>query len=97
MLITIGFFIGFAIGNIAGAIVMALAAVNSKEKEKRMRIKDAKTIAEYAIRKWMNQEGFQDGYFVLETNGDEGIITDRTGDKLKVRYNRTTHDVEVLE
>lgn len=92
----IGFFVGFMVGAIIGAIIMALAAVNSEERSKRMRIMDAKTISEYAIKKWMNQEGFQDGYFVLETNGDEGIITDHLGDKLRVRYDRNSHSIEVL-
>lgn len=73
---------------------MALAAVNSEERSKRMRIMDAKTISEYAIKKWMNQEGFQEGYFTLEMSGDEGKIKDRSGDILKVRYNRSTRNVE---
>lgn len=91
----IGFFVGFMVGGIIGIIIMALAAINTEE-EKQMRIKDAKTIAEYAVRKWMDREGFQDGYFTLEMNGDEGIITDHLGDKLRVRYDRNSHSVEVL-
>lgn len=91
----IGFFVGFMVGGIIGAIIMALAAINTEE-EKQMRIKDAKTIAEYAVRKWMDREGFQDGYFTLEMNGDEGIITDHLGDKLRVRYDRNSHSIEVL-
>lgn len=91
----IGFFVGFMVGAIIGAIIMALAAINTEE-EKQMRIKDAKTIAEYAVRKWMDREGFQDGYFILEMNGDEGIITDHLGDKLRVRYDRDSHSIEVL-
>lgn len=91
----IGFFVGFMVGGIIGAIIMALAAINTEE-EKQMRIKDAKTIAEYAVRKWMDREGFQDGYFILEMNGDEGIITDHLGDKLRVRYDRNSHSIEVL-
>lgn len=91
----IGFFVGFMVGGIIGAIIMALAAINNEE-EKQMRIKDAKTIAEYAVRKWMDREGFQDGYFILEMNGDEGIITDHLGDKLRVRYDRNSHSIEVL-
>lgn len=91
----IGFFVGFMVGAIIGAIIMALAAINTEE-EKQMRIKDAKTIAEYAVRKWMDREGFQDGYFILEMNGDEGIITDHLDDKLRVRYDRNSHSIEVL-
>ena len=91
----IGFFVGFMVGGIIGAIIMALAAINTEE-EKQMRIKDAKTIAEYAVRKWMDREGFQDGYFTLEMNGDEGIITDHLGDKLRVRYDRNSYSIEVL-
>ena len=91
----IGFLAGVMVGGIIGIIIMALAAINTKE-EKQMRIKDAKTIAEYAVRKWMDREGFQDGYFTLKMNGDEGTITDHLGDKLSVRYDRNSHSIEVL-
>ncbi len=39
-------------------------------------IKGCKTIAEYAIRKWMETKGFVFAHFDLRVNGNEGIITD---------------------
>lgn len=58
-------------------------------------IKNAKTIAEYAIRKWMEKEGLQMEWFNLKMNGSEGIITDSNSDSMKVRYDKHTHEVIV--
>lgn len=55
-----------------------------------MAIKGAKTIAEYAFRKWMEQEGFQEGYFSLEmVDSREAIIRDSNGDSMKLVYEPT--------
>ena len=62
-----------------------------------MAIKGCKSIAEYAIRKWMEQEGFASGYFVNEMNGNECTITDRNGEKLIVEYDPSAKDVFVKE
>lgn len=58
---------------------------------------ECKTIAEYAIKKWMEDNGFVMSEFSVEMNGDEATITDRAGDSMKVRYNRETRKVEVVE
>lgn len=53
-----------------------------------MAIKGAKTIAEYAIRKWLEQEGFMMDCFILTMDGpQEAILKDSNGDKLRLVYN----------
>ena len=52
-----------------------------------MTIKGSKSIAEYAFRKWMENEGFVQGFFSLEMTGmREAVITDRSGDRLMLNY-----------
>lgn len=51
-----------------------------------MAIKGAKTIVEYAMRKWMEHEEFSSVYFELEINGYKGTITDHNNEKLKLVY-----------
>lgn len=60
-------------------------------------IKKAKTIAEYAIRKWLESEGFVMEYFQLEFTDDEAIVTDRTGESLRLVYDRVSRTVRVTE
>lgn len=62
-----------------------------------MTIKGCKSIAEYAIRRWMERENFAEGYFTVEMNGNEGTITDRTGDALVLVYDPVVKDVFVKE
>lgn len=55
-----------------------------------MAIKGAKTIAEYAIRKWLENEGFVMECFHLEFTGDcEAVIKDKWGDSLRLVYDKT--------
>lgn len=55
-----------------------------------MAIKNAKTIAEYAIRKWLENEGFVMECFQLECTGDcEAVIKDKQGDSLRLVYDKT--------
>ena len=61
-----------------------------------MAIKGSRTIAEYAIRKWLENEGFQMEWFNLDMNGNEATLTDRSGDKMKIRYDSRTHEVAAL-
>ena len=53
-----------------------------------MAIKNARTIAEYVIRKWLQDNHFDMDWFQLEMNGEDGVITDRSGDTLKLRYDK---------
>ena len=62
-----------------------------------MAIKGCKSIAEYAIRRWMEHENFVDGYFSLEMDGNEGTIKDRVGDTLVLVYDPATKEVFVRE
>lgn len=57
--------------------------------------KKSKTIAEYAIRKWLENEGFQMEYFRLKVIGNLGIVIDSRGDKLILTYDSDTHSVYV--
>lgn len=58
--------------------------------------KRSKTIAEYAIRKWLGDEGFQMEWFDLDIRGNEATLTDRAGDTLKLRYDKDLKKVIVL-
>lgn len=60
-----------------------------KEKEK-MAVRQAKTIAEYAIRKWMEEEKFVMECFQVEFQGHEAVITDGNGDRLRLIYDPNT-------
>lgn len=51
-----------------------------------MAIKGAKSIAEYAIRKWMKEEGLALSFFTLEMNGNEGKLTDSQGNSMTLTY-----------
>ena len=56
-------------------------------------IRGAKTIAEYAIRKWLETEIFEMSCFKLTMNGNEGVITDGTGATLRLFYDDTEKTV----
>ena len=60
-------------------------------------MKGAKSIAEYTIRKWMEEQGFDMKYFVLHMNGNKATLEDRYGDKMIVSYNRETHEINLEE
>ena len=63
-----------------------------------MAIKGAKTIAGYAIRRWLENEGFVMECFQLEFTGEcEAVITDRQGESLRVVYDKTRKAVFLLE
>lgn len=51
-------------------------------------MKGIKTIAEYAILKWMEQEGFVRECFSIEFNGNEAVITDSENCTMKLIYHR---------
>jgi len=42
-------------------------------------MKGAKSIAEYAIRKWLEDQGFKMEYFTLHMKGDKATLEDRYG------------------
>lgn len=51
-----------------------------------MAIKNAKTIAEYAIRKYLQEQNFDTKYCTLEMSGHECTLTDQNGDSLVLVY-----------
>ena len=55
--------------------------------------KRLKTIAEYAIRKWMENEGFQIECFRVRVIGNRALLMDMRGDKLILTYDPDTHSV----
>ena len=55
--------------------------------------KRSKTIAEYAIRKWLENEGFQMECFRLKVIGNRALLMDMRGDKLILTYDPDTHSV----
>lgn len=60
-------------------------------------MKGCKAIAEYAIKKWMEDNGFVMSEFSVEMNGENALIIDKTGDSMKVSYDKKGRKVEVME
>lgn len=60
-------------------------------------ITGSKTIAEYAIRKWLQGENFVMSQFPLTMNGNEAILKDKYGETLKLRYDGETKTVWIDE
>ncbi len=61
-------------------------------------IKGAKSIAEYAIRKWLDREGFVMDCFAFKMTGpQEAVIKDRNGDQMRLIYNPTIQMVIPLD
>lgn len=58
-------------------------------------IRGAKTIAEYAIRKWMEDQQFIASNFKVTMNGNEAVIEDENGDTLEVIYDGKAKSVYV--
>lgn len=56
-------------------------------------MKNCKTIAEYMIKKWMQDNGFVMSEFSVKVFGKKGVITDRTGETLKVFYDQEKKSV----
>lgn len=55
--------------------------------------KGAKTIAEFAIRKFLESEGIDMEWFNLKVTGDEAVLTDGNLDTINLKYDRQTHEV----
>ncbi len=60
-------------------------------------IKGAKSIAEYAIRKWLESQGFVMEFFDLKICGNEGILTDSQGESMALVYHSDTKSVSVKQ
>lgn len=56
-----------------------------------MAIKGARTIGEYAIRRWMEKEGFVMACFQVEMTGPtEAVVRDDNGDSMRLVYDPVT-------
>lgn len=60
-----------------------------------MGIKGAKTIAEYAMKRWAVEQGFVMEHFTLTVSGNNGKLEDRHGDSIMLVYDRETKTVHV--
>ena len=60
-------------------------------------IKGARSIAEYTIRRWLENQRFEMSAFTLDMDGNRGVLRDRNGDSMMLVYDRTTHEVYVEE
>ena len=58
-----------------------------------MVVRKSGSIAEYAIRRWMQEQNFAAGCFVLTMNGKRGILSDNNGDTLTLVYDSDTRTV----
>ncbi len=62
-----------------------------------MAIKGAKIIAEYAIRKWIAENGLVPEHFTVTMTGRSAMVTDCNGDILQLQYDSATKMVLVEE
>lgn len=62
-----------------------------------MAIKGCYTIAEYAIRRWLIEQGFDMEYFTLSIRGKEAVLTDRRNDTLTIVYDSVSKTVFAKE
>lgn len=62
-----------------------------------MAIRRAKTIAEYAIRRWLMEQGFAMECFTLSMDGNTGILKDHQGDSLTMVYDSAAKTVCIKE
>ena len=60
-------------------------------------IKGCKTIAEYAIRKWLQDQNFVMSNFKLTVNGDEAVLTDKNSDTMTLVYDSVSKTVYVKD
>lgn len=60
-------------------------------------IKGATSIAEYAIRKWLQDQNFVMSCFELTMNGNEAVLKDRNKDTMTLVYDSSSKTVYVKE
>lgn len=60
-------------------------------------IKECKTIAEYAIRKWLQDQNFVMSHFNLYVNGNEAVLKDENNDTMTLVYDNLSKTVYVKE
>ena len=62
-----------------------------------MTIKGVKSVAEYAIRRWLQGENFIMSNFTLTMNENEGLLKYKSGETLRIRYDGDTKSVYIDE
>lgn len=62
-----------------------------------MPIKGARTIAEYAIRRWMICQGFAMEFFDVSIDGNKATVTDRNKEPLVLVYDSDSRSVYVKD
>lgn len=60
-------------------------------------IKGTKTIAEYAIRRWLESQRFEMSMFSLEMKGNKGILRDSNGDSMTLVYDKESKEIWIKE
>lgn len=60
-------------------------------------IKGTKTIAEYAIRRWLESQRFEMNMFSLEMKGNKGILRDSNGDSMTLVYDKESKEIWIKE
>lgn len=58
-------------------------------------IKGVKSIAEYAIRKWILEQNFVMEFFKLYMQGNKGILKDNTGESITLIYDTDSKSVYI--
>lgn len=58
-------------------------------------IKGAKSIAEYAIRKWLLEQNFAMEFFELSMQGNKGVLKDSTGESMTLIYDADSKSVYI--
>lgn len=62
-----------------------------------MAIKGCKSIAEYAIRRWLQEQNFSMEHFKFVMGDNEGILSDENGDTIKLVYDSDLKQVYMEE
>lgn len=62
-----------------------------------MKMKGCKTIAEFAIKTWMQDNGFAMSEFDVEMDGNKATITDTTGDSMNIFYDKKERKVVIKD
>lgn len=58
-------------------------------------ITGAKSIAEYAIRKWLQDQNFVMSEFELAISKNKGIVKDKNGDSITLIYDSVSRSVYI--
>ncbi len=62
-----------------------------------MPIKGARTIAEYAIRRWLISQGFAVEFFDITMDGNKATVTDRNKESLALVYDSDSKSVYIKD